>query len=118
MKKAIILALLLTLTHTTFAEQQGVFLRFYRKNKAENTRDVNRSRMLLPIEVVYDSDTHKISVIGNDTMEAEVFLYSADGALENYSSTLNTDFTVLAPGTYTILIQGDGWNAEGEVEVQ
>ena len=118
MKKAIILALLLTLTHTTFAEQQGVFLRFYRKNKAENTRDVNRSRMLLPIEVIYDSDTHKISVIGNDTMEAEVFLYSADGALENYSSTLNTDFTVLAPGTYTILIQGDGWNAEGEVEVQ
>ena len=74
--------------------------------------------MRLPIEVVYDSDTHKIEVIGDESMDAEVFLYDANGSLENYSSLLNTEFTVLTPGIYNIQIQGDGWYAEGEIEIE
>lgn len=69
MKKLIILAgLLLVMTHTALAEQHDIFLNFHRKNKVENNRDVNRSRMLLPIEVIYDSETHKISVMGDEVM--------------------------------------------------
>lgn len=111
-------ALLLGMAHTAFAEQQGVFMQFYRRLNPENTRDVNRAPMRLPIEVVYDSDTHKIEVIGDESMEAEVFLYNANGDLENYSSSLNTEFTVLTPGIYIIQIQSDGWYAEGEIEVE
>lgn len=119
MKKLIIMAaLLLGMAHTAFAEQQGVFMQFYRRLNPENTRDVNRAPMRLPIEVVYDSDTHKIEVIGDESMEAEVFLYNANGDLENYSSSLNTEFTVLTPGIYIIQIQSDGWYAEGEIEVE
>lgn len=118
MKKVIILAgLLLVMAHTAFAEQRGVLMEFHRKNNSDKNSEVNRSLMRLPIEVVYDSDTHIIKVIGNESLEAEVFLYNANGTLENYSLTVNTDFTVLIPGTYIIQIQGDGWYAEGEIEI-
>jgi c-di-AMP phosphodiesterase-like protein len=118
MKKVIVLAgLLLAIAHAAFAEQRGVFMEFHRKINPENSRDVNRALMRLPIEVVYDSDTHKIEINGDESMEAEVFLYNANGTLENYSSSLNTDFTVLTPGTYIIQIQGNGWYAEGKIGV-
>ena len=51
-------------------------------------------------------------------MDAEVFLYNSNGALANSSSSLNSEFTVLAPGTYIIRIQTDAWYAEGEIEVE
>ena len=44
--------------------------------------------------------------------------YNINGTLESYSPILNTDFTVLNLGTYSIQIQGDGWYAEGEVEIE
>ncbi|MGN0225683.1 MAG: hypothetical protein ACI4A7_06350 [Prevotella sp.] len=119
MRRLIIsVALLLGIVYAAFAEQQGVFMQFHRKQNSENCSDVNRTSMRLPIEVVYDSYTHKIKVIGDESMEAEVFLYDANGSLENYSSSLNTDFTVLNSGIYTIQIQGNGWYAEGEIEVE
>lgn len=34
---------------------------------------VNRAPMRMPIEVVYDSDTHNIKVTGDTGIEAEVF---------------------------------------------
>ena len=107
MKKMIFIAgLLLSMALTAFAEQQGVFMQFHRKINPENSRDVNRAPMRLPIDVVYDSDMHKIEVTGEESIEAEVFLYNTNGSLENYSSSLNTDFTVLNSGIYTIQIQG------------
>ena len=119
MKKMIFIAeLLLSMALTAFAEQQGVFMQFHRKINPENSRDVNRAPMRLPIDVVYDSDMHKIEVTGEESIEAEVFLYNTNGSLENYSSSLNTDFTVLNSGIYTIQIQGNGWYAEGEIEVE
>ena len=119
MKKLIIMAgLLLVMAHAVFAEQWGVFMEIHKKSIPEKNMSVNRSPMRLPIEVVYDSDTHKIKVIGDESMDAEVFLYNANGYLENYSSSLNTEFTILAPGIYIIQIQGDGWYAEGEIEVE
>ena len=107
----------MTMTHTVFAEQCGVLMEFHRKINPEKNMEVNRSSMFPPIEVVYDSDTHKINIIGDVSIEAEVFLYNADGTLENYSTILNTDFTILSSGTYIIQIQGDDWYAEGKIEV-
>ena len=118
MKKVIILAgLLLVMAHAAFAEQRGVLMEIHNKSIPEKNMSVNRAPMRLPIEVVYDTDTHKIQVIGDEFTEAEVFLYKADGTLENCSSKLNTEFTGLTSGTYSILIQGKEWNAEGEIEI-
>ena len=119
MKKTMILVgLLFAMAHTAFAEQQGVLMDFHRKSIPEKNMKVNRAPMRLPIEVIYDSDTHIIEVIGNESMEAEVFLYDAAGSLEDYSSTLNAHFTVWTPGYYTIRIQGDEWFAEGEIVME
>ena len=77
MKEMIFIAgLLLSMALTAFAEQQGVFMQFHRKINPENSRDVNRAPMRLPIDVVYDSDMHKIEVTGEESIEAEVFLYN------------------------------------------
>ena len=56
--------------------------------------------MRLPINVVYDSDTHKIEVIGDESMEVDLYrdynvkLYNkcstlSDSQIENYSKDLN-----------------------------
>ena len=119
MKKAIVLVVLLltTMAHTAFAEQRGVFMEFHRKINPGKNMQVNRAPMRMPIEVVYDSDTHNIKVIGDKGIEAEVFLYNANGTLESHSSNLNAEFSVLESDTYTILIQGEEWYAEGEIEM-
>lgn len=77
MKKVIILVVLLltTMAHTAFAEQRGVFMEFHRKINPGKNMQVNRAPMRMPIEVVYDSDTHNIKVTGEKGIEAEVFLY-------------------------------------------
>ena len=113
-----LLGLLLVMNYTAFAEQRGIFMDFHGDINPKKDTEVNRTPMKLPIEVIYDSDVHTIEVIGNGSLEAEVFLYNINGTLESYSPILNTDFTVLNLGTYSIQIQGDGWYAEGEVEIE
>ena len=113
----ILVGLLLAIVPTAFAEQRGVFMEFHRKINPGKNMQVNRAPMRLPIEVVYDTDSHKIQVIGDELTEAEVFLYNADGTLESRSSKLNTDFTGLTYDTYSILIQGKEWYAEGIIEM-
>jgi len=118
LRKAIILVgLLLAIVPAAFAEQRGVFMEFHRKINPGKNMQVNRTPMRLPIEVVYDTDSHKIQVIGDELTDAEVFLYNADGTLESSSSKLNTDFTGLTSGTYSILIQAREWYAKGEIEI-
>lgn len=109
--------LLLCMVHIAFAEQHGVYLEFHRKSMPEKNMEVNRAPMRLPIEVIYDSDTCQIEVVGTESLEAEVFLYRANGILEGYSSTLNCEFPVSDPDSYNLKIQGDGWFAEGEIQV-
>ena len=106
------------MAHTAFAGQHDVFIKFHRRCSPSTNTSVNRGPISLPIEVVYDSGTHKIEVTGDESLEAEVFLYDSTGSLENYSSSLNAVFTVLTSGTYIIEIQGNGWYAEGEIEVE
>lgn len=118
MKKMIILVGLLFVTiQSLLAEQRGVFMEFHRKINPEHTRDVNRAPMRLPIEVVYDIETHKMQIAGDESIEAEVFLYDANGTLKEYSPTLNTEFNIFASGNYIINIIGEGWYAEGKIEI-
>ena len=91
MKKLIILAvLLLGMVHTAFAEQRGVLIEIHYRRVTGKNMSVNRAPMRLPIEVVYDSDTHKIEVTGGESVEAEVFLCNANGGLENYCNVYGT----------------------------
>lgn len=100
------------------AEQYDIYLEMHQRSNHENDTKVNRAPMLLPIEAVYDSDNHIIKVIGNDSLETEIFLFDSDGSVEGHSSTLNTEIPVMSSGSHTIQIQGDGWYAEGEIDVE
>ena len=118
MKKIIILAgLLLTMANTVLAEQKGVFMEFHGTINPDKNMEVNRSVMCIPIEVIYDTDTHKVMVLVSESLKAEVYLYNTNGAIEYYSSTVKTEFTIQNTGTFTILIQGDGWYSEGILQL-
>lgn len=80
MKKTIILlGLLLVMNYTAFAEQRGIFMDFHGDINPKKDTEVNRTPMKLPIEVIYDSDVHTIEVIGNGSLEAEVFCFLLNG---------------------------------------
>lgn len=120
MKKVIIFAgLLLAMSHTAFAEQCGVFMEFHRKVNPEHTRDVNRAPLRLPIDVVYDSDTHKIEVVGNEEMEVQIFLCDENGNTLDYSSYINAELNI--PYNYSGLIilriECEKWIAIGKITV-
>jgi len=118
MKKVIILVgLLLIMAHTAFAEQRGVFMDFHRKSNPEKNMEVNRAPMRLPIDVVYDPDTKCITVTGDESMNAEVFLYNESGEIEDYSSSLNAKLLVTTQGRHRIQIEGENWVAEGVIEI-
>lgn len=118
MKQFIILTgLLFAMTNVAFAEQHEIFMEFHRKINPNKNMEVNRAPMHLPINVFYNSDTHKIEINGNGALDVEVLLYNENGILKDHSSNLNANFTISSPDTYIIQIHADGWYLEGEVEI-
>ena len=77
----------------------------------------DRAPFHLSIHVTYDSATRTVEVTGDDTLEAEVYLYSSTGVVEDYSPTLNSTLTATTDGIHHIHIQGDGWYADGEIAI-
>lgn len=101
---------------TAFSEGTPVLMDFHNKNNSNQNTTVDRAPARIPaIEVYYDSEVQTIEVVGDEYVEAEVFLYDEEGTFVDYSSTLNTIFSVSAPGSYRILIQSGNWYAEGEI---
>lgn len=118
MKKVIIMAgLLLGMAHTAFATQWGVFMEFHRKSKPGKNMSVNRAPMRLPIEVIYDSDTHKIEVVGNEEMEVQIFLCDENGNTLDYSPCINAELNVPYnySGVIILRIENEEWIAIGKV---
>ena len=60
------------MAHTAFAEQRGVLMEIHYRSVPGKNMSVNRAPMRLPIEVVYDSDTHKIEVTGNKSGSSDI----------------------------------------------
>jgi hypothetical protein len=118
MKKIIFFtSLLLTLALNAAAEQYGILMQISMKNRPDTYTKVNRAPRRITLDVVYDSDTHCIIVIGSDSLDAEVFLYNESGEIEDYSSSLNSNLQVSTQGYHKIQIEGDDWSAEGSVNI-
>ena len=114
MKKLIFLiGLALALTPTMSAERQDVNMQFKPTNNPDRNTGRERVPMHLPLNVVFDIDTHTLEVTGDESMDAEVYIYNADGALEDYSSTINANFVITIPGDHLIHIEGEGWYSDG-----
>lgn len=118
MKKIIILvAMLLLGVHSINAARRAVYLSFSNNGLSGKKGNANRAPMHLPVNVVYDSDAKVIEVKGSESLGAEIYIYDEAGIVEDYSVNLNTAFYVLKPGTHIVLIKGDGWEAEGMIEL-
>ena len=114
MKKiALLMGLALALASTMSAERQDVEMQYKRTNSPDKNTGRDRAPMHLPIDVVFDTDTQTLEVTGDESMDAEVYIYNSDGALEDYSSTINANFVITIPGDHLIHIEGDGWYSDG-----
>lgn len=99
------------------AEEKPIPIRGYKGNSDKVEQPVkHRSPMYLPIEVMYDDEAMTVEVSCSTDLEAEVYLYDASGALEDYSPCLNAVLSVSDSQYHTILIEGDGWEAMGVIE--
>ena len=58
----ILTGLLLFMAQPALAEQYDIYLEIHQRSNHENDTKVNRAPMLLPIEVIYDSDNHIINL--------------------------------------------------------
>lgn len=118
MKKFIILtAMFLLGVYSMSASRQAIYLSCHNNKVSGEKEHSNRAPMHLPIHVVYDSDTKVIEVKGSESLGAEIYIYDEAGIVEDYSAYLNATFYILKPGTHVILIKGDGWEAEGMIEL-
>ena len=94
-------------------------MEFHRKSNPEKNMSVNRAPMRLPIEVVYDSDTHKIKVSGANKMEVQLFLCDENGNTLDYSQCVNSVLNI--PNSYsgliTLRIESEEWIAIGNINV-
>lgn len=103
---------------TVKAEREGVFMRYYKYSDTGTNNEVNRSLICIPVYVFYDSETGSVDIISEDeSLNGEVYLYNPTGDIEEYSSSINTSFKISLDGCYIIRIEGDGWYAEGEIEM-
>lgn len=118
MKKFIISTMLLLMVSiTASADSQVLPMEVHTRNNSNKSTTVDRAPRRIPIEVRYDSKMRTIEIVGNDAVEAEVYLYTSTGDEVDYSASVNTVFYVPTSGIYVVLIQGDNWYAEGEVEM-
>lgn len=92
---------------------------YYFINSESKPTEVDRKPMLLPIEVIYDSDCNMVEVISDGSIEAEVFLYDANRNVIGYSSHLDTTLEVPANyhGILFLEIIGENWFATAEIPV-
>ena len=86
-----------------------------RKDKNQNT-DRPRAPMQIPVTVSFDDETLLVEVSTPSDLEGHVFLYDAQGNVEDFSPEINTTLQVASPGIHTVVIQGATWTAEGEFE--
>lgn len=61
-----------TMAFAALASENGVFMEFHRMTNPGKHTQVNRAPMHLPIEVTYDADAQTITVVGDESIVAEV----------------------------------------------
>lgn len=118
MKKLIaLIGILMSMYPSIYAEEHGVFMEINMRNMDSYTK-VNRAPKRISLDVVYDTETKTVTVTGDESISAEVFIYNASGEVENHSSSLNTTLSVSSLGNNRIRIEGEDWIANGVIEIE
>lgn len=117
MKKIILLFLMaIAMTSSAFSERTRHHMRVHQSGSSDLNTEIERSPLSLPLAVYYDSETYIFEIwCDNDNIQAEVYVYDKSGNVEAYSPYMNVALTLTSSGSHSILIVGDGWEAEGEL---
>lgn len=117
MKKIILLFLMaIAMTSSAFSEQKSIVFLTHQTNSSKDNLEVDRNPINLPIAVYYDFDTNILEVwCDNDNIQAEVYVYDESGNVEAYSAYMNVALQLTSSSVHSILIIGDGWEAEGNI---
>ncbi len=115
MKKNIILLLLtVVMTTSAFGERTRLHMQTHQTGVSDQLTEEDRNPINIPIIVFYDSDTKILEVwCDNDNIQGEVYVYDEAGTLEVYSPYMNVCLTLTTSNYHSILMKGDGWEAEG-----
>ena len=115
MKKLILLFLcVVAMTTSGFSERTRHHMRVHRTGACKENMEEERHPIQLPLTVYYDSDTNILEVYcDDDNIQAEVYVYDESGELEAYSPYMNVALQLSSSPYHSILIIGDGWEAEG-----
>lgn len=116
MKKIILLFLMaVAMATSAYSEKRAVPMRTHQNGEnSEFLTKEHRNPINLPIVVYYDYDTNILEVwCDDDNIQAEVYVYDEAGAVEAYSPYMNVTIQLTSYNSHSILIKGDGWEAEG-----
>lgn len=104
----------IAMTTSAFCEKRAIPTRVHESGSSKELSEIDRYPIDLPIVVFYDSDTNTLEVLcDNDNIQGEVYVYDEAGTLEVYSPCMNVCLTFTTSNHHSILIKGDGWEAEG-----
>ena len=117
MKKTILLFIMaVAMTTSAFSEQKAIPMQTHQTGSADLSIMEARDPINLPISVYYDSDTNILEVwCADDNIQAEVYVYDESGNVEAYSTCTNVTIQLTPSPTHTIILIGDGWEAEAMV---
>lgn len=119
MRKVILLfsAVFFALSAVAEDNTTGVFMDIYLSGDGGSITKVNRSLVQVPsMEVVYDAEAKTIRITSPEPVEADVYIYDANGAVVGHADTLNTIIQLPSSDSYTIYIVGDGWYGIGHTK--
>lgn len=119
MKNSILSLILLVVSlFSALAEAERVPVNFGKNGNSNSNKEWSRAPVHINVIVEYDDDTHTIIVLGEDGIDAEVYLYDSNGIIMDYSPVVNTIFYITMSGDYTISFVSENWSGEGSVSVE
>lgn len=117
MKRTLIFIILtIVLTLVGMAEKKRIPMKIQRQERPKQENGPNRVPKHSPVEVLYDTESMTVTVVGDTETEAEVYLLTESGEIEDFSTTLNTSFTLTSSGIHVVHIKTPVWIGEGVIE--
>ncbi len=84
--------------------------------RANPTPTIHRAPMHVCVDAYYDELSSTITINYDGEATGETLLYK-DGELFDSSSEINTTFSIMESGYFTIEINTEYWTAEGSIEI-
>lgn len=115
----LIMGLILSMAFVVSAAQKQVKLEYQKKRHDNAHTGVIRAPERIPdISVIYDSEMCTVEVECDEPVEAEAFLYDANGNMLDYSPSVNAILSTNEATSFplTVYIEGASWSASAEIE--